>query len=440
MKDAPYALTPDMQAVLVRLLATDARVIVRLAPHLKPDRLKDERAAAVAKAALGYYRVHQRAPTLPEVLQEMRLGVEAGQTPAEKFEAATGLLEASYDTPADAMYLVGLVLKAEQDTAMWNALDQGLNKLKVGTPEAYAAIEREVARAAQLGQVAVAPGVDLARDLAITVADWAAGKVIPRYGLGIPDLDEALVGGLAAGELGCILGAAKGGKSATMRQIALYTASRGMTALFITLEMSAAQVLHQNYAALACLPINDLPRHHALVNRRVKEWIGRSNGRVEIRYMTPYATNAKAIRDLVVQLGRDEGLKPDVLLVDYAGRLSASKRSEKRYDEVGYVYSELREAAVSLKIPVWTGHQMNRDGFDEKNPSLANLGESIRPAAECDVLIAVCRTEEEQQAHQVRFAVLASRFCEAPKTVGPFETALANGRIVRDVGGLGHYA
>jgi hypothetical protein len=439
LSEFPYEWSEETQAAVVQHLVGDIRFLTGAAPYLKPGRLSDSRAKLLSTAALGYFKARNRQPSASEVYQEVRLQVGAGKVKESQLTEAQVWLHDSYAKPRiDPVYLLDLLLKEERKSAMFNALDQGLNKFKLGTEEAYRAIEREVSKALTIGQTDVSPGLDQEVTLLARSEQRASGKTVVRHGVGILELDEALYGGLAAGELGVFVGQAKGTKTSNLRQAALYAASKGETAVIFSLEMSEAAITDQNDAAIAMTPIRDLDRNHYLVKQRVESWYKRCKGKVIVKYMRPYETTSKTLRAQLEQMKRDHGIRPSVLLVDYAQRMGASKRTEKRYDEIGFVYTELRDMAQELGVRIWTAHQMNREGFDAKRPTLANLGDSIKPAAEADILIAVCRTEEEIAAQQIRYIVLASRNSPGGVEVGPFQTALECGRVCLTAAGLGH--
>lgn len=436
MKPGAYPLTPELQAVLVRNLVADPRTLPRLAPYLKPDRLSDERAQLLATAAIGYYRARGRTPTLQETLQEVRLQVDAGKITNEQLEACGALFEESYSGSADPGYLVDLVLKEERSTAMIQALDVGLSRWKDRTPEAFEAIERQVSAANMIGRVETGSGIDQFATLAARTKARASGNVAQRIGTGVIELDDSLNGGLGPGELGCVLGAAKAGKSSALSQICLYNASWGRTSVLLTLEMGEQEMTDRHDAMLSSVAIANLAHEHKQVERRVRAWFEKTKGRMEVRYLRPYQTTAKDIRALLQTMKLEHGIEPSLLAVDYAGRMGASKRSEKRHNEVGYVYAELRDLATELKIPVWTGHQANREALGAREVDLQHIADSYQAVAEVDLMVAICQTAEEREQKQTRLKVLACRYAPSGTLIGPFPTALECGRLIANAAGI----
>lgn len=436
MKVSTYPITTELQAVLVRNLVADPRTLPRLAAHLQPARLSDERAQLLASAAIGYYKARGRTPTLQEVLQEIRLQVDAGKVTNERLEASAALFEESYSGSADPTYLVELVLKEERAAAMWSALDAGLARYKDRTPEAFEAIERQITQANLIGKVDASPGIDQAKTLEARTRDRASGKVAQRLGTGIIELDDSLNGGLGPGQLGCVLGGAKSGKSSMLSQICLYNASWGRTSVLLTLEMGEQEMTDRHDAMISGVSMANLAREHRMVEKRVRTWFDRSKGQVVVRYLRPYQTTAKEVREVIRAMKLEQGVEPAMLAVDYVGRMSASKRSEKRHDEVGYVYSELRDLAVELNIPVWTGHQANREALGAKEVDLIHIADSYKAVAEVDLMLAICQTKEEQEQKQVRLKVLACRYAPSGTLVGPLPTSLECARLVANAAGL----
>lgn len=426
-----YGFVPEVQRDMVRQILSDPAMLPKVALNLNPERFQDERARLILRAALDYFKTYQRIPTVTPVLQGIRSLVEAGGLAADKLAECADYIDAAQDAkPGDSKFLMDLVFREEQASAMYTALDRGLIQYRQKTPEAYQAIEREISLANLIGKVDSSPGIAMSKTLDLRTADRLSGNVPKRYGTGIQDLNDALSGGLAAGELGCILGAAKGGKSTALGHIAVSLAQEGGTVVYITLEMGEQPIVDRQDAAISRTPIALLTKQATQVHNLVDGWFKEKKGEIIVKYMLPRITTCREIRGYLQQL-RLKDIIPTVLVVDYGDLLGAVSSSyEKRHEELGVVYTELRALLGDYGIPGWTGSQANKEALSQQVVTAANVAESYKKVGICDVLIALCRTDEEKEANMVRMFIAACRYATDGVLLGPYRSGFNMGRLV----------
>lgn len=430
-----YPFESETQAALIRQLVADPVFLPRISAHFKPSKLSDPEASVLASEILGYFKTYDKVPTLTEIYQGLRLRIESGKFTKDEFIKAQEYYEESHSRPAiDTKYAQDLIFKEERASAMWTALDKSLERYKARTTEAFDQIVQNVTAANQIGRADVSLGSDYFQGLEARTRARREGIVIPRFGTGIIPLDELLSGGLAAGELGCFLAPAKGGKSLSLSHVALHIANQGGTALYLTHEMSESQIIDRLDAAISRVEINSLSRHHEKVHKRTKAFFDKTGGGIIVKYMSP-GSSCRDIKTYLQNLRSERGISPTCLIVDYADKLVSSGRHEKRYEEMGMVYQELRSLAVDFNIPCWTASQTNREGLDQKIITADKIAASWAKVAEVDVLVAVCRTEEERLARQLRLYIAACRYATDGVEVGPFQSDFECGLLVVD-GGL----
>lgn len=105
-----------------------------------------------------------------------------------------------------------------------------------------------------------------------------------------------------------------------------------------------------------------------------------------------------------------KGVKPDLVLIDYAGII----RSTERYDlprlEMQYVIQEIRKMAKELDCPVWTALQSNKDGAKSDIVDLTNMAESYGQAAEADFVLGLQRLSTQKATGLGTLFVAKNRF------------------------------
>lgn len=431
--DAPYPFAEAFEVALARQIVADPNLLRRVATYLKPARINHPAVRLIVDCALRIYERLGVVPSSVMVLQEVRGRVEKGEHKLDAVTDCAAVFErAEEQPPADSKFVQEKIAGEERRSAVWGALDQSFKLWKAGRLDD---IQEAVTKANAIGRVDTGTGIDLEVGLDARTAHRLSGKTPPRWGTGIVDLDDVLAGGLGAGELGCVLGAPKFGKSNALSYFALHAMGLGGTVVYVTLEMSEQMIADRMDAAIARIPVNDVAqgRRADEVAGAVKSWLERVGGACLIKYMPPRRTSSRDIRAYLGELRAEKGIVPSLLVVDSGDHLSSASRDfEKRYEEFGLVYTELRDIAVDHAVPVWTASWANREALTQKTVTMAQTAGSFQKVAACDVQVAICRTEEERQDKLVRFFVAACRYSTDGVTVGPFPTAFEVGRIVAD--------
>ena len=83
-------------------------------------------------------------------------------------------------------------------------------------------------------------------------------------------------------------------------------------------------------------------------------------------------------------------------------------RSTAKY-KMDWLYEELRNLAMELKIPIWTASQANKDSSKSDIVGLENLGESYGKAQVADVVLSISRKPMEKSTGGGRIFVAKNR-------------------------------
>jgi len=208
--------------------------------------------------------------------------------------------------------------------------------------------------------------------------DRMDGKIKP-ISTGYSHLDEMLDGGLERGTLTVIAGRPGTGKTAAGLGISRNVAESGMSALFLSMEMSINQVNDRNIAALARVPMAWLrkPSETALDEYR---WSAISHAVAKSRQMPLYiddqtGLSLSEIRAKARKVKRVEGL--DVLCIDQLSFITGAK-SDKLHEAMGEYTRGLIALGKELDIAVILLTQLNRECEKraDKRPIMSDLGVS----------------------------------------------------------------
>ena len=100
-------------------------------------------------------------------------------------------------------------------------------------------------------------------------------------------------------------------------------------------------------------------------------------------------------RHLVNELRLKKGFKPDIVIVDYVN-ICASVRvkhvstgSAEKSSYIQSIAEEIRAWSVELNSPIWSPIQFNRDGYDNTDPKLSDVGQSWGLAQTADLIVSL---------------------------------------------------
>lgn len=113
-------------------------------------------------------------------------------------------------------------------------------------------------------------------------------------------------------------------------------------------------------------------------------------GRLKIKYYPTGEATVSTLRSHIDKLG-NEGFKPDMIIVDYAGIMRSTDRKELLRLELKQVFEELRGFANEMDIPLWTAVQSNKDGANKDFIDLTNMAEAYGQAHVADFILGLAR-------------------------------------------------
>ena len=212
---------------------------------------------------------------------------------------------------------------------------------------------------------------------------------------GIIPLDQH-TNGLQPSTLTTIAARTSAGKSALGLQIADNACHAGASVFYVSLEMSAAELMGRNIAndtgidsalIAGCRLDGAMATDHEIVD--IRRTVERYRDK-HLRFFDPPALSASVadIRRRAKAMHADHPLH--LLVVDYVALVKPKDRRASRPDQLGDIAKGLKSLASELRIPVVTLAQVNRDGVNrdgskrETKPDLQHLADSDQVARDSD--------------------------------------------------------
>jgi replicative DNA helicase len=207
--------------------------------------------------------------------------------------------------------------------------------------------------------------------------------------LGIQAID-AYYGSILAGELFTVAGRTGTGKSVVMNQSLMHNAKNGIKCGVISLEMGLEELISRQ------ISVQTGRGGNVYCSKLHKEILEQLNEDLQEIMDFPIIywqekVYLSTLQHVINQLV-DQGC--EVIYLDYSQIVQSDRLSS--YERVTQVMGKLKQSALSLRVPIILGAQVNRDGDDE--PSLKHLRDSGSIEQDSSMVLLIHRKLGERQA------------------------------------------
>ena len=219
-------------------------------------------------------------------------------------------------------------------------------------------------------------------------------------------LDDALDGGFIkqGKSLYVFAGETNIGKSIFLGNVAANIANQGKNVLLVTLEMS--ELL---YARRICTHVSKIPMKEMAVNgASLRAAMTEGEGNVYIKEFPPSTITPNTIKAFAKKF-TDQGIHLDAIVIDYLN-LIHSPIGNNSYERIKNVTEQVRAISYVFNCPIISATQLNRAGFDQDNPDLATISESIGLAATADVILSIFQNDEDRDLGIIRLGMMKNRY------------------------------
>jgi len=239
------------------------------------------------------------------------------------------------------------------------------------------------------------------------IADFEQ-RFVPRHRLpittGWKEIDNICGGGLGKSELGVVIAPTGAGKTFCLVHLGAQGLKEGKVVVHYTLELQDTIIANRYDSCLTGYPLSDIINFKEEVYEEIKDMEGKL---IIKEYPTKSATTSTIKSHLTKLLKR--GLKPGMIIVDYADLLRpVTTRKEKR-TELESIYEELRAMSTEFACPVWTASQTNRSGLSAEVITMEQISEAFNKCFVADFIFSVSRTAEDKQNNQGKIFIAKNR-------------------------------
>ena len=140
----------------------------------------------------------------------------------------------------------------------------------------------------------------------------------------------------------------------------------------------------------------------------IKQAIKDEEGKIFIKEFPPATITANQLKGFIKKF-QEQGIKLDAIVVDYLN-LMHSTIGNNSYERIKHVTEQVRAMSYLFECPIISATQLNRAGFDQDNPDLATISESIGLAATADVIVSIYQNEEDRELGIIRLGMMKNRY------------------------------
>lgn len=218
-------------------------------------------------------------------------------------------------------------------------------------------------------------------------------------------VNELLMGGLGAGDVGLIFGGPGGGKSWMLTVLGAMAVSLGYTVCHYTLELSDSYVGRRYDAAFTGIEVQELGKHRAMID----EVVGKLPGKLIIKEFSMGKASIATIESHI-QKTTDLGHKPDLIIIDYVDLLKSKRKSIDKKDEIDDIYISTKGMARDLKLPIWTVSQVNRAGAKDDVIEGDKAAGSYNKIMIADFAMSLSRKRQDKVNGTGRIHIMKNRY------------------------------
>jgi hypothetical protein len=417
-----YQFGPRFQRDVLTLAVRDPAFLTQVRDAIDPRYFERDEDAILARLLLRHFDRFRERPTRDRLLAKI-------ERHAERFKLdddLRGTLQKNAkrlydrDLPTDATWVrehVGEFGRIQATKAAILDVVQHLGEPVEGEAEGdrFDAIIPKIQRALAVGT---------GRSLGLQVFDDPAHHIrhrsptdnpTLRIRTGFKTLDHVMRGGAGAGRLCLVMGESGIGKSSFLVNVACAPARAGKRVVYISTEMPEYDVLIRCLSRLTKTEIPEVEEQSPTFQEAAEQLAGLGGIDRYLRIVRVYPDSpVTTVRSVLSRVEAHDGVRPDLIVVDYADELRPPRREtrsteDSSYAAFGAVYSELISVAMDWSCPVWTAAQVRREFYDHEAPGLAAVGESLKKAQMAHLVCSLSQTEVEEKKHRLRLFVAKHR-------------------------------
>ena len=380
------------QAKIITSLLVEKKFLQTISDILKSEYFDSDANKWLVGTIIGYFLEYKTGPTL----EVMKVKIDEMDNEILQVSVVDNLKESWRNREStDLKFVQEQTIEFCRNQVIKQAIMDSVDLLEVGQ---YDQIKKLVDEAMKAGS-----DRDLGHVYIEGIEERLTKSTRDTIATGWDPIDEVMDGGLGKGELGVVVAPAGIGKTWCLQSMGANSVKNKLTVVHYTLELNQEYVGLRYDTIFSGTPTANIKFY----KDEVKKKISQLKGHLLIKY---FPTKSATVQTLSSHLKQIElqGIKPDLVLVDYADILRGVG-SEKRHI-LENIYEDLRGLAGEYELPIWTASQANRSSLEEEVIDATKVAEAYSKVMIADFVVSVSRKVEDKIANTSRFHVIKNRF------------------------------
>mgnify|MGYP002631208878 CR=1 FL=1 len=385
MTDNEYSI--EIQELFLRMMLTDAQLFTRVVNILNSENF-DRSLRSTAKFMIDFSKKYNSIPD------------------ANQIKATTGLEIEVIDKlrDSDTEWFLDEFEKFTRRQELERAILKAAELLEKGN---YDPVEKLIKDAVQ---------ISLTKDMGTDYFADPRARLLSiknnngQISTGWPILDNKLYGGFNRGELQIFAGGSGSGKSLFMQNLSANWTQKGLTGVYITLELSEELTAWRIDSMITDVSTRDVFKNIDDVELKVK-MASKKSGRFWIKYM-PAQSTVNDMRAYIKTLQMEYDVKIDFLCVDYLDLLmpvSTKVSPSDLFIKDKYVSEELRNLAKELNVLFVTASQLNRSAVEEVEFDHSHISGGISKINTADNVFGIFTSRSMRERGEYQIQLMKTR-------------------------------
>jgi replicative DNA helicase len=388
------------QLKLLNQIIVDEKFSTSIIEALDPSYFDNEYLRLISSKIKDYFEKYDTIPEFNTLEQILSIEVKRDVTREHTIDVLNEVKEVSQK---DSIYIqeTGLKFCKQQELKKANKKIQKI--LDSGDFDRYQECEEILKQALNVGD-----SKDVGVDVFSAIDDVLADDFRNPIPTGITGLDELMNGGLSKGELGVILAAFGVGKTSMITKIANSAYNLGHNVVQIFFEDNPKVIQRKHITCWTGIELNRLSEEKETIIKEL-ERIKEGKGNLILKKFPSDGTTVPIIKQYLRKLISD-GIKPDIILLDYIDCVQPSKHVDDANVGEGNVMRQFESMIDELNIAGWTAIQGNRGSIGAQVVEANMIGGSIKKGQIGHFIVSIAKTLDQKEEGRATMAILKSRF------------------------------
>jgi replicative DNA helicase len=383
---------PTFQTKVMGALLTDRDFLITISESLSDEFFENTSHQWIIKEILKYFNKYHTVPSMDAIKVE----VQKIDNEVLKIAIKEQLVQAYRESEqTDIQYIKDEFLGFCKNQQMKKAIVTSADLLVTND---FDSIRQIILNALKVGEIR-SIGHEYEKDVETRYREDNRGPIPFPWDV----FNNLTQGGIGKGELGIVFGNPGGGKSWAVIAMAAHAAKLGFNVLYYTLELSETYVARRIDANLLNIPVDQITKHRAEVERIVNEL----PGKIKVKEFPSGKTTLDNIEQHIEQLKTQYEFIPDIIIIDYIDLLKNSARD--RLEGTEDIYTSIRGLARELGLPIVTPSQANRTGAKSDIIEGDNIAGSYSKLMIGDIVVSLARNRKDKLEGTGRWHIMKNR-------------------------------